>query len=195
MKKILKFIVLPFAVTIVGLLMYLNIVFPKVDHAQNIKIEYSQERIKRGEYLSNAVAVCMDCHSTRDWSKYSGPLVEGTLGKGGERFAQEFGFPGEYYSKNITPYGIGEWTDGELLRAITSGVSKDGSSLFPVMPHHVYGKCDKEDIYDIIAYIRSLKSIRNDVKKSKSDFPMNLIIKTIPSNPQFSKKPSIQNKI
>jgi hypothetical protein len=62
----------------------------------------------------------MDCHSTRDWSKFSGPLVEGTLGQGGERFDQTVGMPGVVYSKNITPARIGDYTDGELFRLITT---------------------------------------------------------------------------
>jgi hypothetical protein len=39
---------------------------------------------------------------------------------------------------------------------------------------------DPDDIYSIIAYVRSLKSIKNDVPESVSDFPMSFIINTIP---------------
>jgi hypothetical protein len=45
---------------------------------------------------------------------------------------------------------------------------------------------DKEDIYSIISYLRTLEPINNDVPDSKADFPMNIILNTIPgpSNPQ-----------
>jgi hypothetical protein len=123
----------------------------------------------------------MDFHSTRDWTRFAGPADSTTWGKGGEIFDRTFGFPGTYYSKNITPAAVGTRTDGELYRAITSRLSKDGSALFPVMPHPSYGKRDTQDIYAIIAYLRTLKPIENKVPKSESDFPMNFIINTIPS--------------
>jgi len=89
----------------------------------------TKERLRLGEYLANHVAVCMDCHSARDWIVFSGPLVSNTLGMGGEVFDQKFGFPGSYVERNITPYGIGAMTDGELLRAITTGVDRNGDPL------------------------------------------------------------------
>lgn len=182
-------------VLIAGLISYVKFTLPNVGEAEDLKIEATPERVAHGKYLANAVAACMDCHSTRDWSKFAGPLMDGTLGKGGEVFPEEFGFPGTFYSKNITPYGIGSWTDGELFRAITSGVNKDGEALFPVMPHKAYGKCDKEDIYDIIAYLRSLPSIKNDVPKSEAIFPMNVIINTIPTKAEFSTRPDKKNQV
>src|SRR5688572_29960540 len=101
--KVLGIIVLVLIVAVVGLIAYIKTALPNVGEAEEVKIEYTPERIARGEYLANAVNICMDCHSTRDWSKFSGPLVEGTLGKGGERFDQKVGMPGVYLSRNITP--------------------------------------------------------------------------------------------
>ena len=153
---------------------------PNVGPAPDLKLAYTSERIERGRYLANSVTVCMDCHSTRDWSKFAGPLVEGTLGKGGELFDQKEGFPGVFYSKNITPTGISRYTDGELLRVITTGVTKEGRALFPVMPYNHYGKMDPEDIMSIIAYIRTLTPQQNQIPEPAPDFPMNFIINTIP---------------
>ncbi|MDX5346729.1 MAG: cytochrome c, partial [Hymenobacteraceae bacterium] len=99
------------------------------------------------------------------------------------------GFPGVYYSRNITPAGIGNWTDGEVMRAITAGVTKDGKALFPVMPHHLYGQLDEQDIKAIIAYLRTLKPIQNQIPESKSDFPFNLLLNTMPAKPKFSHIP------
>lgn len=109
---------------------------------------------------------------------------------GGEVFNQKFGFPGAFYASNITPQGISRYTDGELFRVITTGVSKEGKALFPVMPFRYYGQMDEEDIKAIIAYIRTLKPIKNDVPKSSADFPMCLIINTIPSKASFTKLPA-----
>lgn len=198
MKKVLKVIGILLLLVVVGvgaLITYALVALPNVGPAPELKVEATPERIARGEYLANNVAVCMDCHSTRDWTKYSGPLVPGTLGKGGETFDQKFGFPGAYYSRNITPFGISRYTDGELFRVITTGVTKEGRAMFPVMPYTHYASMDPEDVYDIIAYIRTLPSIENQVPPSKSDFPMNIIINTIPKKAVPGKRPSPTDKL
>lgn len=109
---------------------YFNVTYPKAIPVADVKIARTPERIARGEYLANHVTLCMDCHSTRDFSKYSGPIKPGTEGMGGEILGKEFGIPGTIPMKNITPAALGNWTDGEIIRALTSGISKDGEALF-----------------------------------------------------------------
>lgn len=188
-KKILIWLVIIIIVFIAGALLYIKIALPNVGSAPDIKVESTPERVARGEYLANHVSVCIDCHSRRDWSRFSGPPDEETFGMGGDLFDQKFGFPGKYYAKNITPTGISRYTDGELFRVITTGVDKEGKAMFPVMPFRYYGQMDEEDIKSIIAYIRTLKPIKNDVPKSSSDFPMNFFINTIPKKAHLSKRP------
>lgn len=188
-KKILIWLVIIIIVFIAGALLYIKIALPNVGSAPDIKVEPTPERVARGEYLANHVSVCIDCHSRRDWSRFSGPPDEETFGMGGDLFDQKFGFPGKYYAKNITPTGISRYTDGELFRVITTGVDKEGKAMFPVMPFRYYGQMDEEDIKSIIAYIRTLKPIKNDVPKSSSDFPMNFLINTIPKKAHLSKRP------
>lgn len=194
MRKILKaLLVIVILIVAVGGVAagYVYFFLPNVGPAAaDVKIEATPERVERGKYLAEHVAVCIDCHSTRDWTQFSGPLVPGTNGKGGDSFPPKFGFPGTFYARNITPYGIGKWTDGEVLRAVTSGVSKDGSALFPLMPFQHYGVSDKEDIYSIIAYIRSLPPIVNNVPRSKADFPVNIFMNLSPAKPSFVKRPA-----
>jgi mono/diheme cytochrome c family protein len=189
MKKIFfGLLVLVVLIAVAGL-SYVKFALPDVGAAPELKVELTPQRIARGEYLANHVAVCIDCHSTRDWTRFSGPPTEGTFGMGGDVFDQKFGFPGRYYAKNITPEGIGHYTDGELFRAITTGVNKEGRALFPVMPSHYYGQMDEEDIKSIIAYLRTLKPIKNQIPESVSDFPMNFLINTIPHQASFTKLP------
>ncbi|GHM99383.1 hypothetical protein WSM22_08730 [Cytophagales bacterium WSM2-2] len=198
MNKILKifgYVIAALFIAVAGLLTYVKTALPNVGEAEELKIDYSPERIERGRYLANHITVCMDCHSKRDWSKFSGPLVEGTLGMGGERFDQTVGMPGVYYSKNITPKGISRYSDGELFRLITTGVSKEGRALFPLMPFSYYGRMDPEDIYSIIAYVRSLKPVQNQVPDSESDFPMNFIINTLPQKAEPQKRPDTTDLI
>lgn len=162
---------------------------PNVGDAPDIEVSKAPNNVERGRYLANSVAVCMDCHSVRDWSLFTGPPSPGTLGRGGEEFNQKMGLPGIYYSKNLTPYGLEDWTDGEIFRAVTTGVSKDGSALFPIMPHPNYARVSKDDIYDIIAYLRTLDPIEYTPPPAESDFPMNFIINTIPQEPMFTPIP------
>ena len=161
-------------------LSYIKFALPDVGEAPDIKVEITPKRVKRGEYLANHVTSCIDCHSTRDWSKFAGPLEAGTEGSGGERFDKGVGFPGEVYVPNITPYHLKDWTDGELYRAITAGVKKDGSAIFPIMPYKYYGKMDKEDIYSIIAYVRTLPVRETNVPDRELDFPLNFLVNTMP---------------
>ena len=189
MKKVLLTILIIVVVVIAGGASYLKFALPDVGAATDLKIDITPERVQHGEYLANDVTLCMDCHSTRDWTKFSGPMVAGTNGKGGELFDEKVGFPGTFYSKNITPANIKDWTDGEIFRAVTTGVDKFGNALFPVMPYHNYGKMDKEDVYDIIAYIRSLPPIENSTPDRTIDFPMNFIVNTIPVKASFTEKP------
>lgn len=193
--KLIKWFLVAVITIVTVFLFYVSFLLPNVGEAEYVTIDKTSQRLKRGEYLANHVTVCMDCHSTRNWNNFSGPLIKGTLGKGGELFNQKYGFPGEFYAKNITPFGVGNWTDGELLRAISSGVNKNNKALFPVMPHPNFGKMDKEDLYSIIVYLRSIPAIENKVPNSVADFPMNFIINTIPQKAKYAKLPNENDKI
>ncbi|OKL39839.1 c-type cytochrome [Pontibacter flavimaris] len=188
MKKALKvvgYLVVVALVAIAAGAIYLQYAFPNVDAAPTITVRHTAEQVERGRYLANHVTVCIDCHSTRDFSQLSAPPVPGTFGKGGDKFDHNMGFPGTFYAKNITPdkeTGIGTWTDGEVYRAMTQGVSKDGEPLFPLMPYGAYKQLTTQDAYAIIAYIRTLEPIRNEVPESDADFPFNLILRTMPSS-------------
>ena len=172
-----------------AMIAYVRFALPDVGPAPDLKVELTAERIQRGEYLANHVFLCMDCHAERDWTKFSGPPMAGTLGSGGELFSHDLGFPGVFYAPNITPAGVGDWTDGELFRAITSGVAKNGRALFPIMPYLGLGQADREDILDVIAYIRTLDPVEKEIPAPQYDFPFNLIINTMPKKPEFHPRP------
>lgn len=183
MKKVLKIsgIILGVIVLLlIGGLVYFNSTFPKVSPPPNIIVESTPEKIERGRYLANNVSMCMDCHSERNWMLFSAPPVPGTEGRGGDIFDKNMGFPGTIHVKNITPAAIGDWTDGEIARAITMGLNKKGEALFPVMPYFNLNKLTQEDLESIIAYIRTLKPIENEVPDKELDFPLNFIVKTLP---------------
>lgn len=190
MSKVLKVlgIILVVLMVIIGAgLIYFQRSFPRVQPAKDITIDATPARLERGAYLANHVSVCIDCHSKRDWKHYSGPVVPGSEGIGGELMDPEL----KVYARNITPANIGDYTDGELVRAIRVGVTNKGEALFPIMPYQGYAAMSKEDLYSVIAYIRTLKPLDHEVPKRHLGFPLNLIVKTMPKDsPLPDKSPS-----
>jgi hypothetical protein len=138
---------------------------------------------------------CLDCHAQRDFSKFTGPTLPETKGAGGEKWTRAAGFPGNLIAPNITPYALKDWTDGEIFRAITAGVRKDGTPLFPIMPYHQYGQLDKEDIYAVIAYIKTLEPIASTTPERELDIPLNIIVHTIPQEGTHALKPDKSNSV
>jgi mono/diheme cytochrome c family protein len=177
------------------LILYVKLVLPDVGNAPEISIEITSERVARGEYLANHVMVCADCHTMRDFSKYSGPLTGPLFAGGGDEFTREAGLPGNFYPPNLTPHHLGDWTDGELFRAIVAGVSRDGRALFPAMPYHLYGQADPEDIHAVIAYLRTLKVVESSFKPSEADFPVSLLINTMPRKIDPGSRPEPTDKV
>ncbi len=171
-----KFILLTALFSVVSMAAYFSACNNNKTAPKEINDKDSVKKVlERGEYLAVHVAGCTDCHSKRDFNKYSGPPIPGTEGGGGLLFDEKFGLPGKLYGKNITPdneTGIGTWTDDEILKAMTQGISKKGDTLFPLMPYVNYNRMAKEDLLSIVAYIRTLKPIRNKVPERKLLIPI-----------------------
>lgn len=183
--KVLGAILLAIAVVIAAGLIYFNSTFPKVGPPDNnLTITATPARLERGQYLANHVSACIHCHSKRNWKYYSGPVVPGTEGMGGELFDPDLGI----YAKNITPATIGNYSDAELIRVIRSGVTNKGKALFPIMPYQLFAAMSREDLYSIVAYIKTLKPIPNEVPERHLGFPLNMIVKTMPKDSPINDK-------
>ena len=107
--------------------------------------------VARGAYLAGAVAHCLECHT---------PMVGGhsdmtRLGAGGMEFPGPWGVS---VARNITPHanGLGGWSDAEIIRAVTEGVSRDGRQLAPPMAFWAYRNMTRQDLTDLVAYLRSM---------------------------------------
>jgi mono/diheme cytochrome c family protein len=178
--KILKilFAIVASILLLIGIgAVYLLIAFPKTTPPPQIHVEVTPQRIQHGEYLAKHVTGCVVCHANRASNYYGDPVIAGTEGKGGL-----FVTDGKSIlnAPNITPYALSSWSDGEIARAVISGVNKGGDPLFPIMPYQLFSSLTQEDLFSIIAYVRSLPAIKNDVPRSKLAFPMNWIVRTIP---------------
>ncbi len=109
------------------------------------------DQVAYGAYLAGPVGHCVECHTPM--GEQGHPDFEHRLGAGG------FEFPGPWgvsVSPNITPAGLGEWSDAEIARAIREGVSRDGRPLMPPMAFAYYKDISEADMAAIIAYLRSL---------------------------------------
>jgi mono/diheme cytochrome c family protein len=113
------------------------------------------DKLAYGAYLAGPVAHCMECHTPRD----KGRLDLDRLGAGGRSFP-DFGNPGALtVSRNITPEGIGQWSDADVKRAILIGERPDGTKLSPVMPFAAYNGMTSDDVNAITDYLRKLKPV------------------------------------
>jgi mono/diheme cytochrome c family protein len=124
--------------------------------------------VERGAYLMNAVAACGNCHTPfgpqgPDLSRaLSGRLMEDTD-------------IWTVYAPNITPdveTGIGGWSDAEIVRAIREGVRPDASVIGPPMPIGLYRGLSDADAGALVAYIRTLPAVRNDLPASVYRVPV-----------------------
>lgn len=154
--------------------------------AQSANAQDQQALRARGEYLVNGPAACGNCHTQRgadllaDPSKYLA---------GGYKFDIP---PGLAFSKNITPdndTGIGSWTDQQIIRAIREGVTREGNLIGPPMPIGYYNKLSDHDAKAILAYLRTVKPIRNEVRESKYRIPLHAEppAKGLPAPPKTDK--------
>lgn len=155
---------------------------PKQRPASTEKVEGTPARVERGKYLVETTFGCFDCHSKHDLTKYGAPPVE-KAGQGGDCVGEKEGFPGRVCMANITPdpeTGIGNWSDGEIIRAVREGVDKDGVALFPMMPFSEYSAMSDEDARAMVAYLRSLPPAKNAVPERQLKFPLSVIVKLAP---------------
>jgi mono/diheme cytochrome c family protein len=140
-----------------------NIPKPLPGPALGLQAPPPSDRVAYGDYLVNALGHCFECHTPM------GPdgMPDFTrLGAGGFPM---FETPlGTIRSANITndaETGLGGWTDEEIRRALTEGISRHGEHLFPIMPYDFFRNMTDEDIDAVIAYLRTVPAVHNEVEK------------------------------
>jgi mono/diheme cytochrome c family protein len=119
--------------------------------------------VARGSYLVNTIMACGNCHSPRD--KEGAPIADRALSGGLTISTPAF----IATAPNITPdrdTGIGDWTDADIKRALLEGVRPDhgrlpGVPLAAVMPVGFYRALLPSDLDAIIAYLRTVKPVKN----------------------------------
>lgn len=136
--------------------------------------------IERGQYLAN-ITGCVSCHSPFEDEYMAQDLtpeqlrnlslfpeealdIENRLLAGGRPF--DLGPAGVVLTPNLTPHeetGMGNWTDEEIEIAMRYGVDVNGNQLHPIMPYNNYRNMAQSDMQALIAYLRSIPAIENDI--------------------------------
>src|SRR5579863_3009153 len=153
-KRFFRRVLQAIPVVLVVSFLYVWLRPPSRTSPSNIKVDMSPNRVARGQYLFTAISGCDACHSERDFSRVDGPVVASGRGKGQVMPLKDL--PGRIVASNITPdpeTGIGNWTDGEKIRAIREGISKDGHALSPLMPYPSYRIMTDEDVQSLVAFM------------------------------------------
>jgi mono/diheme cytochrome c family protein len=185
MKTFLKIVgglVLIVIALLAGVVTWLSARKPASRPASTEKIEATPERLARGTYLVEHVADCLGCHSDH-FVKFGIPVKPGTEGEGGYIFDEKIGFPGVVAAQNLTSdqeFGLGKWTDGEVIRAIREGIDRNGEALFPMMPYEHMRSMSDDDVKSVVVYLRTLKPIHKGVPAKHINFPVNLFVKFAP---------------
>jgi len=155
---------------------------PRYRAAAEMHATSTPETIERGRYLVHHVAGCVGCHSESDVSAPGDPPIAGKELQG--RHFDMPGFPGDVRGPNLTPdpeTGLGQWTDGEIVRAMREGVSRDGRPLFGMMPFRALSETlTDEDALAIVAYLRSLPPVHSEVGHTTLRFPISMLSRTGP---------------
>jgi mono/diheme cytochrome c family protein len=119
----------------------------------------AQGDVQRGDYLMNTIMTCANCHSPK------GPPAA-TTGKdysGGLSWDEP---PFKVTASNITQdkeTGIGGWTDAEIKTALITGKRPNHVQLAEIMPTAFYPILTERDMNGIVAYLRTLKPVKNQV--------------------------------
>jgi mono/diheme cytochrome c family protein len=116
---------------------------------------------QRGEYL----ATIMDCHGCHTSGALAGK-PDPALHLAGSSIG--FGIPGLgiFYPPNLTPdpeTGLGQWSEQDIVTVLRTGERPDGRELAPIMPWRSYAALNDDDMRALVAYLKSLKPVRNPV--------------------------------
>jgi mono/diheme cytochrome c family protein len=134
-----------------------------------ITVESTPARVARGEVI--AQIQCMECHANNE-NRLTGKYL-----------AEVPPLFGKLYSKNITQdkeKGIGNWTDGELIYFLRTGIRRDGSYA-PIMPQ--YPNMADEDLKSVVAWLRSdrfpVQATKQEAPASEFSFVSKLLAHTL----------------
>jgi len=190
MRRVLTGLVIALALFVAGFAVY-------VSSRQHLKFDTPAPAIaasadsaviERGHYVVWTLASCPICHG--DIKQYDRMLAGAEVPlSGGFVFPIP---PGKFYPRNITPdkeTGIGNFTDGQIARALRNGVGSDGRALLPFM--EMQGLSD-EDLVAVVSYLRSQPPVHNQVPAHEINVLGMIVRATVLAHPVGPKETPLQ---
>jgi mono/diheme cytochrome c family protein len=173
------------------------LVFPRVSPAPDLKVAGTPAEVARGDYLFNHQFACVGCHTPElEPHRFSRVFDKSRLGAGRHMGGPADGMPAEIYAPNITPTALGDWSDGEIYRAIVSGVDKDGRPLFAMMPYpSSYRIMDPEDVKALVAYLRTLAPQPVTLPAMHLPMPIPLAMRFVARDPAPETRPDGKDEV
>ncbi|HEX7921230.1 MAG TPA: cytochrome c [Bradyrhizobium sp.] len=123
---------------------------------------FDPDIVKRGRDLA-AIGNCNTCHTVQGGGNYAGGLPVPT----------PFG---TIFSSNITPdaeIGIGGWPEEAFVRAMRSGVARDGRHLYPTFPYDHFTNVSDADDRALYAFLMTRQPVRASPPANQLAFPLN----------------------
>jgi cytochrome c553 len=106
---------------------------------------------------SRAIPVPPPAGATQEYGSYivatAGCTVCHGQGLSGGKLA---GGPTDPPAQNITPTGIGSWSEIEFIQALRTGKRPDGTEIKPFMPWQIYGKMTDDELRAIYLYLKTV---------------------------------------
>jgi mono/diheme cytochrome c family protein len=115
----------------------------------------------RGAYLVNGPSHCAECHSPRN---FLGGIIDTQRFAGGPELEGDDG-----WVPNITPAGIGKYSEADIVRVLKSGDTPDGDSVGGSMGKVVgnTSQLSDADRAAMATYVKSLAPVEGPKPPSK----------------------------
>jgi len=169
-KKILFTVLILLIIIIISIVGFVYLSYDKNYNTEypvaDLNVASDSLMIEKGRYLATGPAHCVDCHIPIE-------LVLENEGQNELPMSGGFGIeipPGKFYAPNLTPdldTGIGKYNDGEIYRMLRYNIRPDGRACIDFMP---FINMVDEDIYSIIAYLRSQEKVKNKMPERELSF-------------------------
>ncbi len=132
--------------------------------AKGLPAPPTTDKVAYGRYIVTALAHCFECHTPLG---PNGQPDMSKLGAGGMEITLAPGMTAR--TANITSdpeTGIGKWSDDDIRKALTEGITPTGGHLSPPMPFPWFKNMTADDIDAVIAFVRTIPPVKNKVERT-----------------------------
>jgi mono/diheme cytochrome c family protein len=143
------------------------------DEGETVSDPERSEAWNRGAYLVNHLGHCGACHTPK--------VLGGVLYRDDRFLAGSVAIPGPYFAPNITPHevvGIGQWSTGDVVRAMKRAINPEGLPIRGPMAEYVdsgSSHLSGEDLEAVAVYLLSLPTEPGPVAETEERLDRRLV--------------------